>query len=439
MKKLLFIFLIISISNIAFCQEDTISLKELNLEMLTSPTNPAFLLMNTSPTEIVEPGSMPEFYTTIQNSSNNFSAIPNNYGFSITPFWWGKEAKRLSFDNDFSTSNKLNFWRTTTFSGGIVQGIGDNNELWRYGLGFQTTLLRGKVDKTKKDLFLSELRKYHNNYFKDIYSYFAQNAEYQNLLTEEKVLSETIVLKIKNIDTELKRGDIDSTKAYKLKIEITNELKSIQDSLSSLKNELAIKFEEDKESLNSNKNLDNEFSDLNNRIGIKWDIGGGCSASSQGNKIDSTNIYRLGFWSNFGGDLLTSKSKKSSLAGYLLVKYLFYKEINYENDEGIRLLNNVSTLDIGGKLNYDINNKFSLAFEGIYRLGLSSDIYDDTYKINGIAQYVVQKNRIVYLSIGNNFNDNSDYGPEDLIVTIGVNIGLGSNIDLYDIVLPSNK
>ena len=438
MRKLLFLFISVCVSQIVFCQQDTISLKELNLEMLKSPTNPAFLLMNTTPTEIVEPGSMPEFYTSIQNSSNNFSAIPNNYGFSVTPFWWGKRAKSLTFDDDFSTSNKINFWRTTTFSGGVVQGIGDNSELWRYGLGFQTTLLRGKVDKAKKKSFLLELRKYHKNHYKNIYSYFSTTDEYKSLLLEEKMLFETTALKIKSVEIKLNQGVIDSTEANRLKIEISRDLDSLQTALSSLKNELSEKFEEDKKSIEGNKNLDKEFNNLNNRVGLKWDIGGGVSANSQGNKIDSADIYRLGIWSNFGGDILTSKSSNSSLAGYILTRYLFYKEINYENDDGISLLSNVSTFDFGGKLDYKISSKFSLAFEGIYRLGLSSEIYEDTYKINGIAQYKFQQNRIVYFSIGNNFNDNSNYGPDDIIVTIGVNIGFGGNIDLYDIVLPNN-
>jgi hypothetical protein len=46
-------------------------------------------------------------------------------------------------------------------------------------------------------------------------------------------------------------------------------------------------------------------------------------------------------------------------------------------------------------------------------------------------QYQIGKNRLVFASFGNNLNDNSNEGPRDLMVTFGINIGFGGNIDLF--------
>jgi hypothetical protein len=65
----------------------------IKLDLLKTPTNPSFQLMNSSATEIIEPGMTPEFFTSIQNASNNFTSLPNNLAIAFTPFWWGKQAK----------------------------------------------------------------------------------------------------------------------------------------------------------------------------------------------------------------------------------------------------------------------------------------------------------------------------------------------------------
>ena len=38
---------------------------------------------------------------------------------------------------------------------------------------------------------------------------------------------------------------------------------------------------------------------------------------------------------------------------------------------------------------------------------------------------------LIYSSLGNDFNDNENKGPEDLIYTIGFNLGFGGKINLY--------
>ena len=151
--------------------------------------------MNSSATEIIEPGMTPEFFTSIQNASNNFTSLPNNLAIAFTPFWWGKQAKNLSFEKDFSESNRLNFTRTLTVSAGMLNGVQQDQSLSRFSFGFQSTLLRGKVDKGKKDRYFNTLRTVGNRYFEDQKIALASDPKYVKLETESfKILDSLRVL-----------------------------------------------------------------------------------------------------------------------------------------------------------------------------------------------------------------------------------------------------
>ncbi len=426
------LFYAISSMVIAQTSFDTVSIQvdNIKLDMLKSPTNPAFLMMNTSPTEIVEPGSAPEFYTSIQNASNNFSVLPNNYGFSVTPYWWSKKAKMLSFNNDFDTINSLTFYRTINVSGGMVQGIGNESSLWRYAIGIQSTLLRGRVDKSKKAEYFSKLRSYHESYFGDIESFFKENNEYVTLNSEIQNTQFKYEILGKQLDTITSS---DSTNVISQMKSMIAYLIKLNSKMKSLQTMLSEKYDLEGRYIESNKELDKKFNEMNERVGLKWDIGGGVSINSYDNIIDSTGVYRAGLWTNFGGNIIKSDSNSSSLSAFILIRYLYYNDIYYLKDNNAQLVNNLHTFDIGAKLQFDVGNKFSIGFETIYRAGLNSSIFEDTYKVNGLIQYQIGQNRVIYTSVGNNFNDNSNTGPKDLVVTIGLNIGFGGNVDLYDI------
>jgi len=432
MKALLFIAILIVLTVRSYSQhKDTINLnvKNISLDLLKSPTNPAFLLMNTSPSEIVEPGSAPEFFTSIQNASKNFSVIPNNIGFSVTPFWWTDKARRLTFDSEFDTKNKINFFRTTTISGGLVQGVKDEEKLWRYGVGLQSTLLRGRCDEKGKTAYLSKLREYHTAYYGEITSYIRKNPDY-NALEAERT---STITQIQSISKLVKSGSLDSTDGSYQKIQLVSLLKEIQNKQDTLRTVLSKKYNSENTSLSSNEELNKLLNEMNQRNGFKWDIGAGLSFNAQDNKIDSIGLYRAGIWSDFGGDLVSTANGSSRFASYALVRYLFYKDVNYKVDDAISVINNMSTLDIGIKLQYEAVSKFTFGLETVFRMGISKSVYESTYRINGVMQYQIGENRLVYASFGNNLNDNSNAGPQNLMVTFGINIGFGGNIDLFDL------
>ncbi len=432
MKKLLLTGLLLAFIAAASGQPtDTLSLevKDISLDLLKSPTNPAFLLMGTSPVEIAEPASAPEFYASIQNASNDFTLLPNNYGFSVTPYWWTKKAQRLSFAADFDTLNKLCFFRTLTVSGGIVRGIDQQEQLWRYGAGISVSLLRGKIDQAKKVQYLEALRDYHEAYFGTFDAYCANSPEYV-ILEAERI---SINLQVKKIDSLMNSGMLHPDTARARKMELIQALMLVNNQLDEVKTALGSEFNEMNDVLISTDELDEMFNEMNRRTGFKWEVGGGVAINSPHNLIDSTGLYRAGFWSNFGGDILHPDTSNYKLAGFVLTRYLYYDEVYYLKDETTWLIDSFHAFDVGGRLDIEVSAKFLLGLEAVYRSRLSGSVYEGNYKINGIAQYHFDKNKLVYASIGNAFNDQSGNGPQNLVVTFGVNIGFGGNIGLYDL------
>jgi hypothetical protein len=407
MKKLITIILPMFAVFLCNAQQDT--LKNVTIDLLTTPTNPAFNVMATSPAEIVEPASAPEFILSVQNASNKFSELPNNYGFSVTPFWWTGKARNLSFDSDFDSINKAYFFRNLRISAGVVKGILDNENLWRYGLGLQTAIYPGKVESAKKRAYYNALKIYNESFNTGLKDFLSKNEliiDYNN--------------RIYQLQTEIEQADIQK------KDSLINVYRGISNELDSLRTSLAENYEKLKMQEQEALDVNNKFSLLEKRVGFKLDVGAGMSYNIQDNKIDSTQVYRWGIWTNFGYTLPLGKSYLNILG---LTRYLHYKSIVYQTDTIFNSLKGFDIIDLGGQVKYDVGEKFSFLFEVLYRVGFD-DTFKNTYKINSIAQYKFNKGQLVYISIGNAFNEVSNKGPQDFEVNIGINLGIGNTINI---------
>ena len=403
---------------------DTISreVKGIKLDLLKTPTNPSFQLMNSSATEVVEPGMSPEFFTSIQNASNNFTSLPNNLALAFTPFWWGNQAKNLSFEKDFSETNRMTFYRTLAVSLGMLNGVEQNQSLSRFSFGLQSTLLRGKVDPSKKQAYFNILRDIGGDYFEARDKALKADPEYSSL---EK-MSFLILRELQVTDSLETEGVISAERAAFLYDSLETQYEITDKKLLDLR----IKIGEKVKTIESSPNLDEAFNAMNERDGFKWDIGGGLAFNTEDFNLQKTGIYRIGLWSNFGGNITKSNSGNSRLALFFMTRYFFFREIFYERENSIELIPNLHTIDFGTKLQFNVSGKFSLGAESVWRSGISNSIFENTYKINGIAQYQFGKNKVLFSSFGNDFNDNSNFGPQKLIITFGVNLGFGEDIDL---------
>lgn len=398
MKKLLLVLLAIPLGSL-WSQDTVGTIKDVKLDMLKTPSSAAFTVMGTTPTEIQQPSSAPEFVVAVQNASNSFSQFPNNFGFSVTPFWW-THGKTLSFDEDFSTENKLTgrgLYRNMRVSGGVVSGSDDNPDLWRYGFGVQTNILSGKVDSEKKEMYLQHLLRINKDMFERESRYYETFPKYVKINAD--------------IDSALMAGDVE-------KIE---KLQAQRDSL-----EEALKGGLDKVSVTDSLEIWESFGQLDLRYGWKWDLGAAMSYDFQGNKLDSSNMHRSGVWSNFGYSFKPGSKAQWTVLG--AVRYFYYDQVFYQTEASSVLLNKMGVLDAGARVILDAG-KFSLSAEGLYRYGFE-DVFESTYKLNAMVNYRFSENRMVYFSLGNDFNDTSVGGPEKLRVFVGLNLGLGEISDI---------
>ncbi len=395
----------------AMAQDDTLkSLKDVKLEMLKMPDNAAFTIMGTTPAEIQMPGSAPEFAMSIQNASNDFSQFPNNYGFSVTPYWW-IYGKKLSFEDDFSTRNELKFFRHLRLSGGVVNGANDNNRLWRYGAGLQATLLAGKIDSSKRADYQRHLLQLNRKLYNDKDAYLQGSVAYRELEAEfNKTLQ-----KMPDAANDEERAALGK------------KIAALQAQKNALMEELNAEYGLKKPfSRADSLELYTSFNDMATRYGWKWDIGIATAFDLQSNKLDSSSLYRLGGWTNFGYSLPPGKNYQLSILG--AGRFYYYDQVVYALESSSVTISDLGVIDGGVRLVLDAG-KISLSAEGLYRYGLSN-AFENTYKVNAMLNYRFAENRMVYFSLGNDFNDNSVGDPNQIRVFLGVNLGFGDKTDV---------
>jgi predicted porin len=92
-------------------------------------------------------------------------------------------------------------------------------------------------------------------------------------------------------------------------------------------------------------------------------------------------------------------------------------------------------LDLGAQLKLDVTTKFTLSLEAVYRTGFDNR-FANTYKINALAQYKFSKNRLIFVSFGNELNETTDTGPDQLVMNIGLNLGFGDNVTIKRVNMP---
>lgn len=410
MRRILIIIAFMGLVSMNAQNDSLKSLKDVTLEMLTMPDNGAFTIMGTTPNEIQMPGSAPEFAISVQNASNNFSQFPNNYGFSVTPYWWIK-GKKLSFEDDFSTKNEIKFLRHLRLSGGVVNGVNDDNSLWRYGAGLQATLFAGKVDSASKADYQRHLLQLNRTLYTSKEAYLKGSLAYRELDSVMNKTLQAMQSAVNNDERKALREKYAQLEAQKKRLmkELNNEHKlnmvfAKSDSLA----------------------LYTSFNTMATRYGWKWDVGLATAFDLQSNKLDSSSLYRMGLWTNFGYSLPSGQKCQISILG--AGRYFYYDQVVYALETNSVILNSIGVLDGGLKLVLDAH-KISLSIEGLYRHGFN-DSFDRTYKVNAMLNYRFAENRMVYFSLGNDFNDTSVGDPDQIRVYVGVNLGFGDKADV---------
>ncbi len=390
MKKILFSTAIL-LSSLTMAQtESKDSVQEFNFNLLETPSDPAFIIMGNSNTEIEEPSDVSALKTSILNATDNLSEFPGNYALSIAPAWLIK-GDAISYDEYLNNSKVVdNIWQSLQLSFGTSTFEESSENYRRLGGGVKFSIYRGSVNEGLQNKYESYFQNFHAGFVKTRDSLLRSDSLYQKtkkqfLATDDPVLEKQLELKLEEMREKV------TDEVYEMKKQKVEELGNI-------------KLE---------------------RTGFFWDIAaaGAWNFYDFTNDIDSSDIYRWGGWTNFGW---RDSAAQNSFIG--MVRYLSFTNDPFITPTEVIDSLDYESLDLGLKYVWNPIAKFKISGEGIYRLMLNEDM-EHTYRFMVNVSYDVGKNQIVNLALGRNFEGVYTREAEGLIY-LGYVIGFGNECKL---------
>jgi hypothetical protein len=144
MKKLFTLFLSV-VSSCAIAQIDT----TINLDLLRAPASPASNMVGISTNEIQKPTTLKDFAVSLQNATENFSALPANFAVDLAPFKLGKVQKIAELlRNDMSFLQVFKNSLVVSLASKTGSDRTSKTDSTQIGLGFRFSIIQGKVDNS---------------------------------------------------------------------------------------------------------------------------------------------------------------------------------------------------------------------------------------------------------------------------------------------------
>lgn len=362
MRKLLILLQLIIAIQLVNAQDSTITLSE-----LAAPTAPGFMLLGVSEADIT--AESPRAFTLgILNQFAEANGIPKNLSIELTPYWYIKSKRRtalnyMGYNSKKKTMNPFSGIKQTSIS---LAYLTETNNAGKN--------VRNVAVGSRANLF----RIYPKSYKEQLHkSYNATRLGLQSLLEAQQNAGATFELMA------------DSPKRYQAIIDSINTLYSQKDSISPLTNVLATK----------------PILSLNAASAYSF-------IDAEGDSI-GTQFGRFGAWLTLKFSLPLKKDNSSYIHLYGYGRYL----VNGASDIEVDDFKFDKALDIGGKLEIEVSNSFSIAYEFLRRK--TTDF--TTFRSAGIIQYKIKKDIFLTGSFG------KDFGTIDnLISLMGLKLGLNS-------------
>ncbi len=358
-------------SIVAFWLTACVYAQDVDVNLLKAPSSPAANLIGTSPSEILRPTDPKDFELSLQNATNGFIALPGNFAVDIAPAWFfSKIAKKISYREFASPLVKYSVPQSFVFSLAYRDSSTAANRP-QLALGVKFSLRRGKVGR-------------------------AANEAIQKFYTYASVANDTINDLIEN-DAELIR--MRSLRKLSISDSVKTELLTslISSRTDQLKEEwLAVQ----------NQQQDSAENVPFNRYGFKADIAGGLVWDFRDRNVSNGRMAKAGAWITFGYD-----KEESDFSVVGIVRYLYNPAQAFADTAGIlEGQENVSSLDFGGKLVYDVmaERHLSLSAEGLYRSILNGQIENllikPSWRFTFNAEYKFSKTILLTLALGKDFD-----------------------------------
>ncbi len=405
---LLSLFLVIRLN----AQESDID-TTIKLDLLKSPSSPAFNLLGISPSLIERPSDITEFRLSLQNATTNFS-IPDAYAVELAPFLMKRKKYLLNTFND----NKYTIPQTFVVSAGYSR-LGpdggddvDSLKTTKLAFGIKFSIKRpgwtGQTEKVYDSMI--KLQKLLLNAYEQI----SQSNAHNEQVSVYKVELKSIIKKPSAnwTDAEKQRATFLTKAIDSLEVLIGNES---NEAMQELRSEVA----EASEVYQKLKATASSFTQ--ERKGFFIDFASGIVVDFPANRFDNSRTSKAGAWLTMGNE-----NGNKGITSLFILRYLYQPESIFADPQGNLSTDKVSTFDAGGRLLINgVEGRFALSSELLYRSVLGKSDLEPSWRFVMNAEYALWKNQKLSFAFGRNFDGTISKGG-NLIAALNFVAGLGS-------------
>ena len=259
----------------------------INLNLLRGPASPAANLLGISPNDIQRPADVTGFAVSLQNATQGFSALPNNFAVDVAPYWTtGKKGRNLSF-KEFN-SNKNSIAQTFVLSAGLNSLKRKNNtdSTLQAGLGFRFSIFRGKFDDTELNILAKDLRDDRQRRLEEL-----EKIESQNQAKIDEI--EKMLELLNDLSDKPNKSSADSLQLTLLPVAKAQRQALFDSFEAQARDKVKAQLEKEKKTI-ENKPLQ--------RFGGKLDLAGGLAWDFPSIKFDSAQVLKAGLWVTGGAE-----------------------------------------------------------------------------------------------------------------------------------------
>lgn len=373
----------------------------ITLDVLKSPVSPAFNMLGISTSAIERPSDLNSFRLSIQNATNNLTAIPNSYAFEIAPFLFGAKKYTLK---DFDSS-KHAFLQSFTISAGFThmgpegQEDVDSLKTTKVAIGIKFAIIRPGWSENTRKVYLELIK---------------QQEALLNAYELPNMYSDSLQI-LKDLRVALAR---DTTLPREEKRERMAKMVADLQRMHNLVDSIQQEGLPGTEAYQRAKAIAASFP--TERKGVFLDFTTGMVADFPDNRFDNSLVNKAGAWLTGGYE-----NGNKGITSMFIVRYLYHPEVIFADPDGKISADHASTFDAGARfLLSTLNDKFTLSGEALYRSVIGNSMLDPSWRLVLSTEYEVAKNRKVTFSFGRNFDGAISKGG-NLVAAINFIAGFG--------------
>lgn len=399
------LFLLIAFVSVTVRGQVTVD-TSIKLDLLKAPASPAFNILGIATSDIDRPTDVTSFALSLQDATNNFTAIPKSYAIQVAPFLLGQRKFTLSEFNSNEHAFRQSFLISAGFTHKGPEGKEDVDSLktTRLGVGIKFSILRPE--------WSGNTRKSYNTLIEAQKKLLQHYREFENQHTDYQLLLEKRAERKKLNDKEEKTSDDEA----RIKI-LADEIRALTVNINEDVNE---KLATSSTAFEMAKKASNELKD--ERKGAFIDFNSGLAFDFPSKRLGNGKVYRGGAWLTGGYE-----NGNKGVTALFIARYLYNPENIFADPNGVFIKgDDFSTFDSGAKLLLNaLKSRFVFSGEAIYRSVLGNSVVEPSWRLVLNTEYDVGFNKKLTFSFGRDFDGTISKGG-NLIAALNLIMGFGS-------------